>query len=128
MAPAMEAADMLAERGIETAVVNARYAKPLDEPLISGLAGKVKCLVTVEENALSGGFGCAINNVLLESGLNGLPVKNIGVPDRFIEHGTQAILRAKYGLDAKGIAQSVIELLPELDIDRKRTKNKAGTA
>ncbi|MFC1862078.1 1-deoxy-D-xylulose-5-phosphate synthase [Chloroflexota bacterium] len=115
VATALEAAHELASRGIEAEVVNARFAKPLDSELIIGLASRVKRMVTVEENTISGGFGSAVVDLLQESGMSGVQVRNIGLPDDFIEQGTQTILRAKYGLDAKGITQQVLSLFPDFD-------------
>jgi 1-deoxy-D-xylulose-5-phosphate synthase len=111
VAPSLEAAKQLASHGIEATVVNARYAKPLDNELITELAGRIKNIVTVEENALAGGFGNSVARLLQESGRNDVFIKNIGIPDEFVEHGTQSILRAKYGLDADGIARQVMEML-----------------
>jgi 1-deoxy-D-xylulose-5-phosphate synthase len=110
VAPALEAAGELALNGIEATVVNARFAKPLDAELIIGLAGDIKRLVTVEENALSGGFGNSVVSLLKESGVSDIRVKSIGIPDEFVEQGSQAILRSNYGLDAKGIARQVLGL------------------
>ena len=107
----LEAAQRLASKGIEAAVVNARFAKPLDRTLITNLANRVKNIVTVEENVLSGGFGEGVNKLLEESGLSDIKVRNIGIPDEFVEHGTQSTLRAKYGLDTDGIVQSSMEML-----------------
>jgi 1-deoxy-D-xylulose-5-phosphate synthase len=110
VAPALEAARALADKGIEATVVNARFAKPLDAELITDLAGRIKRLVTVEENALSGGFGNGIIDLLQQSGISEIRVKTIGIPDEFVEHGSQSRLRANYGLDAEGIARQVLEL------------------
>ncbi len=110
MAPAVEAAQELAKKGIEATVVNARFAKPLDSELIVGLAGRIKRLVTVEENVLSGGFGNSVVELLQQSGVGDVWVKGIGIPDEFVEQGAQAILRSKYSLDAEGIAKQVLEL------------------
>ena len=93
-------------------MVNARFAKPLDEALITRLARSIKHIVTVEENVLTGGFGSSVTRLLQESGITDVTVKNLGIADEFVEHGTQAILRAKYGLDAKGIAGKIVELFP----------------
>jgi len=112
VAPALEAAQKLASNGIEATVVNARFAKPLDAELIIDLAKNIKRLVTVEENALSGGFGSSVVDLLQRSGISDIRVKSIGIPDEFVEQGTQAVLRSKYGLDAEGIARQVLELLP----------------
>ncbi len=111
VAPAIEAAHQLAKKGIQAAVVNARFAKPLDKALITDLANRVKNIVTVEENVLNGGFGESVIKLLGESGFCDTRIKNIGIPDEFVEQGTQAILRAKYGLDAKGIVLQVIEMI-----------------
>jgi len=115
VAPALEAAQQMSSNGIEATVVNARFAKPLDVELISKLAGSIKCMVTVEENTLSGGFGSSVLGFLQEAGINDIQVKNIGLPDEFVEHGNQAFLRAKYGLDAKGINQQVQSLFTGID-------------
>lgn len=112
VAPAIKAARELASKGIEVAVVNARFAKPLDVELITNLASRIKRLVTVEENALSGGFGSSVVDLLQKSGISGIRLKSIGIPDEFVEQGSQAILRSKYGLDAQGIAKQVLELFP----------------
>jgi 1-deoxy-D-xylulose-5-phosphate synthase len=112
VAPAVEAAQELASKGIEATVVNARFAKPLDSELIIDLASCIKRLVTVEENALSGGFGNSVVDLLQKSGISNIRVKSIGIPDEFVEQGTQAILRSKYGLDTEGIVKQVLELFP----------------
>jgi len=113
VAPALEAAQELASSGIEATVVNARFAKPLDSELILDLARQIKRIVTVEENTVIGGFGSSVVDLLQKSECCDVQVKNIGIPDEFVEHGTQTILRAKYGLDAKGITQAVLSLFPE---------------
>jgi len=118
VAPALEAAEQLAAKGIELTVVNARFAKPLDSELIIDLASHIKRLVTVEENTLSGGFGNSIVELLQQSGISDIKVKSMGIPDEFVEQGSQALLRAKYGLDAEGIAKQVLELLPSYQYRR----------
>jgi len=110
VAPCLEAARELASNGIEATVVNARFAKPLDSELIIDLASHIKRIVTVEENALSGGFGSSVIDLLHQSGVSDIQVKSIGIPDEFIEQGAQALLRSKYGLDAKKITQQVLTL------------------
>ena len=105
--PALEAAGLLREKGIRAAVVNARFVKPLDRELILGWARRTGHMVTVEENALQGGFGSAVLELLEEEKVTGVKVKRIGIPDRFIEQGSQAQLRRDLGLDAAGIAATV---------------------
>jgi 1-deoxy-D-xylulose-5-phosphate synthase len=116
VAAAMEAAAELSAKGIEASVVNARFARPLDASLINDLAGRTKKMVTIEENVLNGGYGSSVLKLLQESGRCDMTVKNIGIPDDFVEHGTQAILRAKYSLDAGGIVKKVLEMFPEYAI------------
>jgi len=115
VAPALEAACELAKGGIEATVVNARFAKPLDRELILEVAARTKRVVTVEENTLNGGFGCSVSELIQGSELEGIPVKSIGLPDEFIEHGPQSTLRLKYGLDAEGIARYILNAFPALD-------------
>ncbi len=114
---ALEAAQELSSIGIEATVVNARFAKPLDSELILDLASRIKRMVTVEENTLSGGFGSSVVDLLQKSGISDVQVKSIGLPDEFIEQGSQAIIRSKYGLDAKGIAGQVLTFFPAIDSD-----------
>ncbi|MBJ6750374.1 1-deoxy-D-xylulose-5-phosphate synthase [Geomonas anaerohicana] len=102
--PALEAAAILKQKGIFASVVNARFVKPLDRDLILAEAGRTGCVVTVEENALLGGFGSAVLEAMADSGLTGVRVKRIGIPDSFVEQGSQAQLRADLGLDGAGIA------------------------
>jgi len=109
--PALEAARRLQERGIEATLINARFVKPLDEELICSLSSKANRLLTVEENVLQGGFGSAVLELLEEKGLAGITVRRLGIPDAFVEHGTQEELRHKYGIDAAGIYQAAKNLL-----------------
>ena len=128
VAPALEAAQELALNGIEATVVNARFAKPLDYGLILDLAGHIKRIVTVEENTLNGGFGSRVAKLLQESDMCDVQVKSIGIPDEFVEQGTQDILRSQYGLDAEGIARQVLTLFPNhVSGAPLKIKGKAGT-
>ncbi len=115
---AMEAAKRLAADGISAALVNARFVKPLDEQLILQMARAAGRIVTVEEHVLLGGFGSAVLECLDQAGLTGIRSLRIGLPDSYIEHGTQTVLRKKYGLDADGITAKVKEFV-------ERTKRKA---
>ena len=113
VAPALQAAEELALKGIEATVVNARFAKPLDTSLILDTAGRIKRILTVEENVLNGGFGSGMLKLLEESGMCHVQVHSIGIPDEFVEHGTQDILRSKYGLDAVGIVKQVLDMFSD---------------
>lgn len=105
--PALEAAAVLAVKGFEVAVVNARFVKPLDESLVASLAKKCGTLITIEENVLQGGFGSAIIELLEQQGVNGTRVLRLGYPDSYIPQGDQQELRVMLGLDSAGIAASI---------------------
>ena len=105
------AAERLEREGVSAAVVNARFVKPLDADLIGGVARQVKCLLTVEEASAMGGFGSAVLEFLAGEGIVNLPVRCMGLPDRFIEQGPQDLLRKNYGLSADGIFQQAMRLL-----------------
>ncbi|HXX59614.1 MAG TPA: 1-deoxy-D-xylulose-5-phosphate synthase [Dehalococcoidales bacterium] len=107
VAPAEQAAAELEKQGISVTVVNARFVKPLDNALAE-IAARTKNIVTVEENTLKGGFGSEVAALLQKSGLNDVGMINLGLPDKFIEHGPQSFLRSKYGLDADGIKKAVL--------------------
>ena len=107
---ALEAASLLQKQGIDSTVVNARFVKPLDGELIGSLLSGCRRLITVEENALQGGFGSAVLELLEERGLTEIQVRRLGIPDVFVEHGPQDFLRQKYGIDAEGIVRAAEEL------------------
>ncbi len=107
---ALQAAEMLEKEGLSLAVVDARFLKPLDEELLCAEAQRTGVVITVEENALQGGFGSAVLEMLTDRGLSPR-VLRLGLPDRFIEQGTQQELRALCGIDAAGIAGRVREFL-----------------
>lgn len=119
--PSLRAAEQLAKEGIEATVVNARFAKPLDAELILALARTKRLLVTVEEAYLAGGFGSAVMELLEANGLlDRVQFVRMGVPDRWVTHGEQKLLLAKYGLDADGIYTRVKESVEILDEKRTR--------
>ena len=105
--PALEAASRLAKEGTDLTVVNARFVKPLDRELLRaqleqlGLPGAR--LATVEEHVVAGGFGAAALEAISEMELEGVESLLIGVPDKFIPHGSQDVLRKMLGLDADGL-------------------------
>lgn len=108
---AMNAADIMEEKGISATVVNCRFVKPLDSDLIVHLAGQHSKIITVEENVRQGGFGSSVLESLSDAGISGFSLKRIGVPDAFIEHGSVEILRSKYGLDTKGIVDTALAMM-----------------
>jgi 1-deoxy-D-xylulose-5-phosphate synthase len=103
--PMLEPATRIAER-LDATLVNMRFVKPLDEALILELAGRHRAFITLEENAVQGGAGSAIAELLAAEGLS-LPLLQIGIPDRFIEHGSRDSCLAAAGLDAQSLAASV---------------------
>ncbi len=105
--PAREAAETLAADGLDFSVVNVRFIKPLDRDAIISLARATGTLITVEENAVQGGFGTAVLELLEEEGIEGVKVLRLGYPDLYVEQGEQPELRAKFGLDAPGITERV---------------------
>jgi 1-deoxy-D-xylulose-5-phosphate synthase len=108
--PAYEAACELAGQGISVAVLNARFAKPLDAQRIALLARRCGVLVTVEEHAGAGGFGAAVLEALAEAGV-AVRTRCLAVPDRVIEHGDPTQILRDLGLDSEGIAQAVASLV-----------------
>ena len=106
--PALEAAERL-----NATVVNMRWAKPLDTELLMQVAAEHDALVTVEEGAVMGGAGSAVAEALAAAGM-AKPLLQLGLPDRFIEHGDPAKLLALQGLDAAGIARSVEARFPSM--------------
>jgi 1-deoxy-D-xylulose-5-phosphate synthase len=109
--PALQAADALKEKGISAGVVNARFVKPLDAELILGVARRTGRIMTVEENALQGGFGSAVLELLYDNDLQDVKVRRLGLPDHYIEQGSQAQLRKDVGIDAEGITAAALEFM-----------------
>ncbi len=104
--PSMEASDILRKKGLSVGLFNARFAKPLDRDAILEIAGRVENIVTCEENAIQGGVGSGVIEVLTDS-FSLSRVLRLGIPDKFIEHGSRDLLLKKLGLDADGIAKRV---------------------
>ena len=107
VAPALAAAETLAAEGISATVVNARFAAPVDETVILGLARSIGRLVTVEENVLAGGFGDAVHQCLAKHNLSTTALLHVGLPDEFVTHGKRDELLVSIGLDAVSIAARV---------------------
>ena len=109
--PALAAAQTISKEGINVKVINARFVKPIDSELILKAASSCKKIITVEENELQGGFGSAVLELLAEKGITGVQVKRLGIPDKFVQHATQAQLRRKYGIDEEGILRAIRQML-----------------
>jgi 1-deoxy-D-xylulose-5-phosphate synthase len=114
--PSMKAAEILVADGIEVAVVNARFIKPLDDELIQRFCKPGSKVITVEEGSLAGGFGAAVMERCEQLGLTGVDFHRIGIPDEYVHHGAQDVLRAQYDLHAEGIAKRAREFLDGKDI------------
>jgi len=104
---AEETAEVLASRGIRATVINARFVKPLDEDCIIKYAERTKRIFTIEEHVLNGGFGSAVLELLSSRGLKNIKVQCLGIPDSFVEHGSPAILKARYGLSVEQVVRAV---------------------
>ncbi|MGE4424265.1 MAG: 1-deoxy-D-xylulose-5-phosphate synthase [Pseudodesulfovibrio sp.] len=106
--PAVEAAMELVEDGLHVAVFNARFVKPLPEKQLLELAGRFERILLVEENALAGGFTSAVLELFTDRDVvGGKHIKRLGLPDEFVEHGTQKELRHMLGIDKDGIKQAL---------------------
>ena len=120
------AAALDAASGIDASVVNMRFIKPLDREMVLAMARQHDLLVTVEENVLAGGAGSAVNELLATEYCN-CPVINLGIPDRFIEHGDHAGQLSGCGLDATGIL-AAISAHPEFRQTAAATHRETGLA
>jgi 1-deoxy-D-xylulose-5-phosphate synthase len=96
--------------GVEATVVNARFAKPLDEALLLGLERNHSHVITLEEHSLAGGFGSAVAEFVSDHGLN-LRVERIGVPSVLIQHDSQDKQRALFGLTSEALAARIKQIL-----------------
>jgi 1-deoxy-D-xylulose-5-phosphate synthase len=116
LAEAMKAADELAARGLPTTVADARFAKPLDTVLIEQLARDHAVLITIEEGS-SGGFGASVMQHLAWAGLldGGVKLRPMVLPDRFLEHDSQAKQMAAAGLTARDIVAAAVGALGQAD-------------
>lgn len=115
---ALAAAELLQEEGFSLSVLDARFVKPLDAKLLVAEAQRCGKVITVEENALMGGFGSAVLETLNEYGVL-VPVCRFGLPDHFVEQGSQAQLRERLGLDAQGLVGTIREFLAEEAVQSK---------
>src|SRR5581483_5559994 len=112
VAKALEAADLLAERGINVTVADARFAKPIDAGLAAQLAAEHDLLVTVEEGVLAGGFGSAVWETLSDAGV-APRILRVGLPDRYVTHGSPALLHEEIGYTGERIAERIESAVAE---------------
>jgi 1-deoxy-D-xylulose-5-phosphate synthase len=106
VAKSLEAADILAARGIAVTVADARFAKPIDAGLAAQLAAEHELLVTVEEGVLAGGFGSAVWETLSDAGL-APRILRVGLPDRYVTHGSPKLLHEEVGFTGERIAERI---------------------
>lgn len=109
---AEQAADLLKREGINAGVVNARFIKPLDEQMLLSFAESGKRLLVLEEGSQQGGFGSSVLEFYSLRGIYDVPVKIIGVPDIFVEHGSIQQQRDEVGLTAEHVAAELRSMLP----------------
>src|SRR5437016_1731847 len=116
---ALEAADILSERGLSPTVADARFAKPIDAGLAAQLAAEHELLVTVEEGVLAGGFGSAVWETLSDAGLAGSSgaarILRVGLPDRYVTHGAPKLLHEEVGYTGDRIAERIEAAVAELE-------------
>lgn len=107
-----KAEKILREKGLDVGLVNPRFVKPMDETLLDQLAEKYSLIVTVEEGMLNGGFGAMVMQYLYQKGYSG-KIRNIGIKDQFVEHGSVKELRHMLGIDGENIASSIEKWIKE---------------
>jgi len=112
VAPSLQAAEILAQQGIEATVVNARFIKPVDAEMIVDVATRIKRIITVEENTLSGGFGNYVNDTVRQADISDVIIRNVGLPDVFVEHGRSGIYTFKIRFRRTGNRETVLPLFP----------------
>jgi|LSQX01.1.fsa_nt_gb 1-deoxy-D-xylulose-5-phosphate synthase len=116
--PALEAAKLLEEEAVKAGVMDPCFIKPLDEDFILKELARYKNILIVEEQVLAGGFGSAVLELVNEHKITDLNIKRMGLPDHFIEHGSQSLLRDLYSLNARGIKTAGLELLQKKRNDK----------
>ncbi len=112
---ALEAASKLAADGIEVAVINARFIKPLDESMLQKVFENCRFVLTVEEGQLMGGFGSAVLEHACEKGYDTRILNRLGIPDRYVEHAERDELLADLGLDANGIYKAALAISSKIN-------------
>lgn len=109
---ALQAAELLHKHyGVNAAVVNARFVKPLDEELLCSIAQATQHVMTIEDGQIAGGFGSAVAELFAQRQIYSVRLKIHGIGDHFVEHGTQEELYRLLALDADGIAQTALDFL-----------------
>jgi 1-deoxy-D-xylulose-5-phosphate synthase len=115
---AEEAADVLAAGGVRATVAGFKRVRPLEAGTVRKLVERHRAVVTVEDNALVGGFGSALLEIIVDGGIS-RPVRRLGLPDTFVPHGAVDLLRADLGLTAASVVSSAKAALQEAEGRRK---------
>ncbi len=124
---ALEAADILSGAGYDVAVVNARFAKPIDRDMVREAVGRGGPIVTVEDHSVSGGFGSAVLETMVDMELPVGQFRRLGMPaERFVRHGSRGGQLAEVGIDASGIASAVQQMLEDHDADGDDGRSDVG--
>ena len=118
--PAVEVGKNLESKGISARVVNARFVKPLDREMLQDVVGKFSAVVTIENNAVVGGFGSGVAEVLVEMGVSNILFQRFGLPDRFIPHGSCRDLLGEVELDVESLTRNIEALMMGLYRDKGR--------
>ncbi|MFZ5596595.1 MAG: 1-deoxy-D-xylulose-5-phosphate synthase [Bacillota bacterium] len=108
---AEKAAGVLSSEGVSAAVINARFAKPLDSDCIIEYICKTGRIITIEENSLSGGMGSRVMEIIAGYGATDVKIQTMGIPDTFVEHGERGLLLAKYGLTVEQVVSSALKMV-----------------
>jgi 1-deoxy-D-xylulose-5-phosphate synthase len=120
----LEPALKIAER-LDATIVNMRWIKPLDDDLVIAVASRHRAIITIEENAAIGGAGSAVGELLASEGLL-IPLLQLGIPDRFIEHGSRDSCLVAAGLDAAGLTSSIERWWALQTRERERIRSAGG--
>jgi len=104
------------QHGVDATVVNARWAKPLDEETILSQAHRTRRIITLEDGVIAGGFGSAVLELLAARQVTDVAVRTLGIPDHFVEHGTIPILRGLNAMDQEGVIAAAADILGRPEI------------
>jgi 1-deoxy-D-xylulose-5-phosphate synthase len=120
----LDSAQKIAER-LDATLVNMRFIKPMDEDLVISIAARHRAIITIEENSTIGGAGSAVGELLASEGLL-VPLLQLGIPDRFIEHGSRDSCLVAAGLDHAGLTSSIERWWALQTRERERIRSAGG--
>jgi 1-deoxy-D-xylulose-5-phosphate synthase len=117
---AKRAVKSLENKDVSAAHYDLRFVKPIDKEMLAEVFENFKYIVTIEDGAIQGGFGSAVLEFMAQNNYSAT-IKLLGIPDKFIEHGTLDDLYRECGIDVKGITSTVLELLGKTEIDLQKS-------